>query len=353
MKQKRKAVVILSPGFAAGEWDSTCLPAHQLFVKALQRNYPGVQIVVLAFHYPFVKQHYKWNNIDVTSFNGRSSTDKLKMLSLWLVVWKELRKLKKNSDLIGLLSFWCTDCALVAKYFGKLYGISHYSWITGQDARPGNAFVRFIQPRSKELVAMSDFLAAQFFINYKVHVTRVITNGIDPSVFEDGIVEKNIDVLGAGSLIPLKRYDVFVHVCAALKAHFGKLDIVLCGSGVEEDELRKRTQENNMSNDLMLTGEKSHGEVLRFMQAAKIFLHTSSYEGFSTVCLEALYAGCHVISFIQPMEKDIPHWHIVKSEEEMVQKAISLLEEEQTSYCRTMPYSMDESARQFMQLFGQ
>ena len=71
---------------------------------------------------------------------------------------------------------------------------------------------------------------------------------------------------------------------------------------------------------------KSHiREILQLMKRAKIFLHTSSYEGFSTVCLEALYAGCHVISFIKPMEHDIGHWHIVQSKEEMVKKAMEIL----------------------------
>ena len=54
------------------------------------------------------------------------------------------------------------------------------------------------------------------------------------------------------------------------------------------------------------------------MQRTKIFLHTSSYEGFSGACLEALYAGAHVISFCEPMKQKIDHWHIVKDEKEML-----------------------------------
>ena len=37
-------------------------------------------------------------------------------------------------------------------------------------------------------------------------------------------------------------------------------------------------------------------------------------------CLEALYAGCHVISFCKPMNTDFEHWHIVNTEEDMIKK---------------------------------
>ena len=100
-----------------------------------------------------------------------------------------------------------------------------------------------------------------------------------------------------------------------------------------------------------LTGEKPHHETLALMQRSKIFLHTSCYEGFSTVCLEALYAGCQVISFIKPMDHDIDHWHIVKSKSEMVQKVIDVLKNPATEYTQVMPYVMDDTARSVMKLF--
>ena len=107
-----------------------------------------------------------------------------------------------------------------------------------------------------------------------------------------------------------------------------------------------------MQNNITLAGEKPHAETLRLMQRTKVFLHTSNYEGFSTVCLEALYAGCHVISFIKPMQHDIDHWHIVQTKEEMVCKALYLLNDTATQYKPVSAYSMDESARTIMNLFG-
>jgi hypothetical protein len=87
------------------------------------------------------------------------------------------------------------------------------------------------------------------------------------------------------------------------------------------------------------------------MQRTKIFLHTSNYEGFSTVCIEAMYAGAHVISFCYPLDHPVPHWHVVNNAEEMTAKAIELLQDAGTAYEPVLLYSMDDSARSIMKLF--
>jgi glycosyltransferase involved in cell wall biosynthesis len=125
----------------------------------------------------------------------------------------------------------------------------------------------------------------------------------------------------------------------------------LCGKGDEEKKLRLLIEKFNLQNKITLTGELSHSEVLKIMQRTKIFLHTSSYEGFSGACLEALYAGAHVISFCQPMKQKIAHWHIVKDESEMVTKTMELLNDPSTDLTPVLPFTMDNSAREMMNLF--
>ena len=61
------------------------------------------------------------------------------------------------------------------------------------------------------------------------------------------------------------------------------------------------------------------------MQRSRVFLHPSSYEGFSGVCLEAIYAGARVISFTRPMKKDIEGWKVAASLSEMTQMAEEFL----------------------------
>ena len=77
---------------------------------------------------------------------------------------------------------------------------------------------------------------------------------------------------------------------------------VLIGEGPERMKLQSLITALGLQSNISLTGELSHPEVLQWMQRTKIFLHPSSYEGFGVVCIEALHAGAHVISFVKPMD---------------------------------------------------
>ena len=273
-------------------------------------------------------------------------------LVLWRRLWHTLRELKKENNIVGLFSFWGGECALIGKYFGKWNKLKHFTWITGQDAKKGNKYISLIRPQSHELIAMSDFLSKEFYKNYAVRPSHIVPNGVDPSLFPGRTTERDIDILGVGSLIPLKQYEVFIRIVKEITKEIPATNAILCGKGPQEIPLQKLIVHHQLQDNLTLTGEKPHAETLQLMQHTKVFLHTSNYEGFSTVCLEALYAGCHVISFIKPMQHDIDHWHIVQTIEEMVTKAIGILNDSETAYTTVLPYAMDASARAVMQLFN-
>ena len=350
MAQRQHTLVILSPGFPENEEDSTCLAAHQVFVRALNRNFPDLKVVILALQYPFVSNEYTWHGNRVISFNGGRHR-KIGRLLFWGKVWAVLNILHKENDLIGLLGFWFNEYALVGKYFGKVHYIKHYSWITGQDAKMGNLYVKLVKPKPGSLIAMSDFLARQFYTNYKVKPAFVVPNGIDIDMFGSENLPRCIDVFAAGSLIPLKRYDDFVDVVNLIVEKLPNVQAVLCGKGPEENSLAGKIAILGLEENIQLAGERKHHEVLGLMQQSKVFLHTSNYEGFSTVCLEALYAGAHVVSFFRPMEKDIEKWHIVQTKQEMANKALEILFDSTTEYKPVLAYSMDGVVKQIMHLY--
>ena len=352
MKHDVTTLVILSPGFPKDEADTSCLPAHQVFVRALNKNFPHLKIIILSLQYPFFTPAYNWYGNTIVPFNGAGKKGILARLLLWKQLWGTLQKLKKENKIFGLVSFWCGECAFIGKYFGKWNNVKHFSWITGQDAKKGNKYIPLIRPQSHELIAMSDFLSEEFFKNYAIRPSHVIPNGLDPLIFSKHSIERDVSILGAGSLIPLKQYDVFINTVKEIVKEIPAANAILCGEGPEEMQLRELIIHQQLQNNVLLTGAKPHADVLVLMQRTKVFLHTSSYEGFSTVCLEALYAGCHVISFIKPMKHDIEHWHIVGTPEQMAKKAIEILKDRQTSYTPVLPYSMDDSARLVMQLFN-
>jgi glycosyltransferase involved in cell wall biosynthesis len=344
-------LIVLSPGFPENESDTTCLPAQQALINALSANFSHLHIIVLSFQYPFTSIPYCWNGNRIIPFNGRSKR-RLHRLRVWLKVWRMLKKLNREHAIIGILSFWCGECALLGARFGRKYSIRHFTWILGQDARRQNKFVAWIKPAAGDLLAMSPFLAAEFHKNHGVQPAYIIPNGIAETSFPASGAKKDIDVLGVGSLISLKQFDVFIRVIGKLRKSMPGISAVICGKGPLEDVLRKMILDSDLQQHISLTGEKPHEEVLQWMNCSRLLLHPSSYEGFSTVCLEALYAGAHVISFCDPLIGDVPHWHIVNNEEEMVALALSIIGNPGTDYGRQLIYSMDESARKLMKLFG-
>ena len=125
MNNREKAFVILTPGFAASEADTACLPMQQTFVKTISKLYPNIEVIVLSFHYPFFEQTYKWFDATVTSFNGRNKGGLTKIL-LERKINKTLIKIFNEKEVIGILSFWLGECAYVGKKFAKKNAVKHY-----------------------------------------------------------------------------------------------------------------------------------------------------------------------------------------------------------------------------------
>jgi glycosyltransferase involved in cell wall biosynthesis len=350
MKNERKALVVLTPGFAASEADTTCLPMQQDFLRALKKLHPQLDIIVLAFQYPYIVSTYSWHGIRVITFNGRNRGG----LRRWMLRWKinaALKKISREKNIVGLLSFWYGECAVVGRRFGKKKGISHGCWVLGQDARKTNSYPARYPPDPNELIALSDFLQGEFERNHGVRPATVITPGINKDRFIHKDVSRDIDVLGVGSLIPLKQYNFFIQVVAQLKYVLPGISAVLVGAGTEKKRLEEYAETLGLQQNLRFTGELPYDEVLQLMQRSKLLLHPSSYEGYSGVCMEALAAGAQVMSFCRALNEEIENWHIVQDKGEMERKALMILQHEQLSYRPSIQFSVEASAEKMMKHF--
>jgi glycosyltransferase involved in cell wall biosynthesis len=350
MSKAEKTLVILTPGFPENEGDTTCLPMQQTLVRSIKENYPHINIIILSFQYPYFRRTYKWFDTTVISFNGQNKGG-ISRLLLRRQLYASLRKINASTKIVGLLSFWYGECAAVGQAFAKKNGLRHFCWILGQDAKKENNYPGRLHLKPGSLIALSDFLQDEFEKNHRVRPQYVIPPGIEPKQFSALPSAKDIDVLAVGSLIPLKQYQVFIEIIAALQKKFPLLKAVLIGKGPEKETLSALIRKHRIERNILLTGELSYPDTLRWMQKTKLFLHPSSYEGFSGVCLEALYSAAHVISFCKPMRQDISQWHIVQSKEEMIDNAASILSEPGVSYKNIIFCTMDDVAKKMMTLF--
>jgi glycosyltransferase involved in cell wall biosynthesis len=351
MKLKTDTLIILIPGFPANEADSSCLPAQQALVRSLNALFPALQVKLIAFQYPFRDDVYRWHGNEVLPLNGQNR-GRIHRLLTWLRAWRTFRKIKRKQTVTGILSCWLGECALVGQLLAKRYRLPHLTWLLGQDALPGNRFARLLHPRAVTLAAISDQLAENYFRTYGVRPAHVIPNGIDPSVFGEMLMPRDIDILGAGSLISLKQYDIFIDIVVAIKKQRPQLRVVLCGDGPQKEELQGMIRQYQLHDTVLLTGELKHEEILRHMQRSRVFLHPSSYEGFSGACLEALYAGAEVVSFLQPMHAWIRKWHVVPDVASAVITIEQLLLQVPADHGPVLPFHMHDSARGLMEVFG-
>jgi len=351
MSNEIKTIVVLTPAFPANEAETYWVHSQQLFVKTLKKNFPELNIIVLSFLYPYHNSIYEWHGIKVMSFDGMHKR-KIKRVFLFLDIWQTLKKIRAENNVIGLFSFWCRECALIGRWFSKWYRLKHLCWICGQDARKMNKMVRLIRPRSEELLAMSNFLANEFEKNHGVRPAHVVHNAIDPELFPPVPTERDIDILGAGSFEPLKQYDVFTGIVKAIQQKMPAIKAYHCGIGIEKENIQSLIEDLDLENNFQLLGGKPHDELMQLMRRTRVFLHPSRFEGLSTVCLEALYAGAQVVSFCDPMEGSIPHWHIVHNKEEMIEKTFEILQKPLTEFKSILVYSMHDSVKVVMKLFG-
>ena len=347
---KREILVIITPGFPADEDDSTCIPPQQLFVRALKEQRPQLNIIILSLQYPFTPANYTWHGMPIIAFGG-PNRGRFYRLALWLKVWKTLKQLNRECQLTGIVSFWLGECAFIGNRFARRYKLQHYCWLLGQDARPGNNYVKLAGLKGDQLIALSDSLSKEFNTNYGIKPQHIIPPGIDPTMFGAPIPEKHIDIMGAGSLIPLKQYHLFVDIVKKLTLSFPSLKTAICGKGPEMENLKRQIKNNGLEKNIKIKGELPQRDVLALMQRSKIFLHTSNYEGFGVVLTEALYAGARVVSFVKPMDDMPAEFHQAKNEEDIVNTITGLLSNADLSHYPVLIYPIDMVAKEVAGLF--
>lgn len=347
---KKQALVIVTPGFPENEADTTCLPAFQQFALSLKKLAAEQQIIVVSFQYPFEKKTYQWHGIEVRALGGKNKGHIYRALT-WINAWRELKKLSHIYNLSGFISLWITECALVMNWFATRKKINHLTWIIGQDAKAGNVYVRRIQPKAEQLIAMSDFLQDEFQKNYFTRPAHVIENGINAEIFpEYNQGQRLIDIFGAGSLIPLKNYNLFIELVSELKKTMPQVHAVIAGDGEERSTLQAAIDRLGLQKNISLVGLKSHGETLQLMSQSKVFLHTSNYEGNSTVLMEALYSGCQVVSTCPLSHNTTENLYISKDAEALKQKLLALFTSATIGQKRVVFNTMDHSAERILNL---
>ncbi|MBQ4794604.1 glycosyltransferase [Pectobacterium brasiliense] len=108
------------------------------------------------------------------------------------------------------------------------------------------------------------------------------------------IKERSIDLLAVGRLHPVKRFEDFINVVESLHREERYINAKIYGSG---DDLARLKSFCTMDLDLF---PGATNNILQKMVDTKIVVVTSHRESFSMVIIEAMSAGCVVVSYDCP-----------------------------------------------------
>lgn len=127
----------------------------------------------------------------------------------------------------------------------------------------------------------------------RVHVVR---NGVDLETFRDhGFTDRRpIDIVGVGSLIPVKRWDRVLRAVRHLKSRGFICRVRIAGEGPLLDSLRREATLLGVADEVSFVG--SVADIPRLISDGMFVVHTSDIEGCPNVVMEAMACGRPVIA---------------------------------------------------------
>lgn len=341
----KKHLVILTPGFPENEEDSTCIPALQIFVKKLV-NTNAIHVSVVTLYYPNKKTSYTWNGIKVTAL--ALPTNKLQKPISLFKTWKQLKQIHKDNPIDTIHSFWLGECAFLGYYFSKQNKLNHVTTLMGQDANHKNIFSRLLPLKKIALITLSNFHQQTLLNNFNIP-SKIIPWGVHAEITENNTSERTIDIIGIGSLIPLKNYSLFLDIIKTLKLDFPDINAVIIGDGKEKKALLMQIKTLQLEKNIKLLGALSYTKTQEFLSKSKVLLHTSNYESFGMVFAEALALKTPIVSRPIGIANKSDFWQLGNTKEELLIGCKKMLLK--NTFEATKLYNVSDTVNAYLKLY--
>ncbi|MCM1218758.1 MAG: glycosyltransferase [Lachnospiraceae bacterium] len=106
-----------------------------------------------------------------------------------------------------------------------------------------------------------------------------------------------VKLLWVGRFLPLKHPEYPIKTAKRLKELGVAFSMDIIGSGIEEENILKKINQYNLSDNVSLHSPMPPEEVRNYMEDADIYMFTSDFnEGWGAVLGEAMTSGCAVVS---------------------------------------------------------
>lgn len=341
-----KNIYILTPGFPSEESDYSCMPYLQTYLRQIASSHADLKITVIALQYPFSSEPYSWLRIKVFPCSGNNRSFPMK-LRYWRKALQLLDKGNEEKKIDVVHSLWLTECTYLAQRWTRLNNVKHVATAMGQDVLPTNRYLNRIDLGKMTTVAVSSFQNFELKKTVGSAADHLIPWGMNVETFIEK--DRNIDILGVGSLTKLKDYGLFLKVIAMVVQANPNVNVALIGDGPERANLERLAKSLSISNNVQFMGMVSRPVVLETMKRSKVFLHSSSYESQGFVFNEAFANGMSIVSRKTGSAVASDRWLIGETESEMAQHVITLMDKEFPSESLM---SVDQTIAQYKDLFS-
>ncbi len=286
-----KHIVWITPGFASSEEEDSCIPTLLDFLSYIQKT-KQVRISIIALQYPYTSEKYQVMGADVYPLNGQNKW--YKKISVWNRSMRTLAALHAEEPIDIIHSFWLGATALIGQAFSAQRKITHICTLMGQDVLKENRHLRNKRLKDLTTIALSTYQAEIYFKNTGRRVKEIIPFAVEQEV--DFSPKKKYDIIGVGSLIPVKNYEMWIEIIKRVKEKMPGVKALLVGDGEEKADLIYLIEKNHLESSIELAGQQKRKDVLKFMDDSRVFLHTSKHEGQGYVFFEAMSKRLPILS---------------------------------------------------------
>lgn len=146
--------------------------------------------------------------------------------------------------------------------------------------------------------AVRDFLAAaghdrRKLVTIRYGLDELPPHPSDPSPADAGVPADARLALAVGRLIEQKDHETLLHAFALVHAEQPGTQLAILGSGPLEQRTRSLAHDLGLADAVVLPGRT---EIRDWLRRADVFVHTSRWEGFGIVLLEAMLAGLPIVA---------------------------------------------------------
>lgn len=258
-------------------WDS----AHN---PALQSAYDSEDIDRFSRH---LEEKLTANNVDVVHTCGFFAAEAFKNARQHGSTLENIPWVHSNFTTISQRLYFADHVALSDLVQYEIYQREHATNLSANHLITGS------QTELSELVTVFGNLAN----------VSVINRGVDHSLFYTGNCSRNIQILSAGRMAPIKDFPFLLQSIGALqKSHPGLLQdnscVIIGGTEIERTALQlpQLAESLDLISIVRFMDKVSHKELAEHMRQSKVFALSSKHETFGLLLAEAQACGCPTVA---------------------------------------------------------